>query len=76
MHTDFPRALYEIGEDRDNRVLVLTDTGDRFMTDIDAAVVIAAETTVFSDFPHLTFAIVMDAQDFSPLSVRPCTKQR
>ena len=35
MHADFPRALYEIGEDRDNRVLVLTGTGDRFMTDID-----------------------------------------
>jgi enoyl-CoA hydratase/carnithine racemase len=35
MHTDFPRALYEIGEDRDNRVLVLTGTGDRFMTEID-----------------------------------------
>jgi hypothetical protein len=37
MHTDFPRALYEIGEDRANRVLMLTGTGDRFMTDIDAA---------------------------------------
>jgi enoyl-CoA hydratase/carnithine racemase len=35
MHTNFPRAPYEIGEDRDNRVLVLTGTGDRFMTDID-----------------------------------------
>jgi enoyl-CoA hydratase/carnithine racemase len=35
MHTDFPRALYEIGKDRDNRVLVLTGTGDRFMTEID-----------------------------------------
>jgi enoyl-CoA hydratase/carnithine racemase len=104
MHTDFPRALYEIGEDRDNRVLVLTGTGDRFMTEIDgqslddptqpavwdkttaegrrimqrlvdlempivaavngpaavhseyvliADIVIAADTTVFSDFPHL-----------------------
>jgi len=109
MHTDFPRALNEIGEDRDNRVLVLTGTGDHFMTDIDgpslgditkpaawdrtiaegrrvlqrlvdlempivaaingpatvhseyvllADIVIAAETTVFSDFPHLTFGIV------------------
>jgi enoyl-CoA hydratase/carnithine racemase len=108
-HTEFPRALYEIGEDRDNRVLVLTGTGDRFITDIDgaslgditkprewdrtlaegrrvmqrlvdlempivaavngpvsvhseyvllAAIVIAADTTVFSDFPHLTFGIV------------------
>jgi enoyl-CoA hydratase/carnithine racemase len=109
MHTDLPRALYEIGNDRDNRVLVLTGTGDRFMTDIDgpslddptkpavwdkttaegrrvmqrlvdlempivaavngpatvhseyvllADIVIAADTTVFSDFPHLTFGIV------------------
>ena len=109
MHTDLPRALYEVGGDRDNRVLVLTGTGDRFMTDIDGAslgditkpaqwdrtiaegrrvmqrlvdlempivaavngpasvhseyalladIVIAAETTVFSDFPHLSFGIV------------------
>lgn len=109
MHTDFPRALYEIGEDRDNRVLVLTGTGDRFMTDIDGAslgditkpaqwdrtisegrrvmqrlvdlempivaavngpatvhseyvlladIVVAADTAVFSNFPHLTFGIV------------------
>jgi hypothetical protein len=27
-----PRALYEIRDDRGNRVLVLTGTGDRFMT--------------------------------------------
>ncbi|MFE2517911.1 enoyl-CoA hydratase/isomerase family protein [Streptomyces mirabilis] len=109
LHTDFPRALFEIGEDRDNRVLVLTGTGDRFMTEIDGAslgditkpaqwdrtvaegrrvmqrlvdlempivaavngpasvhseyalladIVVAADTTVFSDFPHLTFDIV------------------
>jgi enoyl-CoA hydratase/carnithine racemase len=109
MHTDLPRALAEIGDDRDNRVLVLTGTGDRFMADIDgpslgditklaqwdrtiaegrrvmqrlvdlempivaavngpatvhseyallADIVIAADTTVFSDFPHLTFGIV------------------
>jgi len=109
MHTDLPRALYEIGQDRDNRVLLLTGTGDRFMTDIDgpslddptkpavwdhtiaegrrvmqrlvdlempivaavngpasvhseyvlvADIVIAADTTVFTDFPHLTFGIV------------------
>jgi enoyl-CoA hydratase/carnithine racemase/DNA-binding CsgD family transcriptional regulator len=109
IHTDFPGALHEIGDDRDNRVLVLTGTGDRFMTDIDgpnlgdmtksaawdrtiaegrrvmqrlvglevpvvaavngpasvhseyvllADIVIAADTTVFSDFPHLTFGIV------------------
>jgi enoyl-CoA hydratase/carnithine racemase len=109
MHTDLPRALYEIGQDRDNRVLLLTGTGDRFMTEIDGAslddptkpaawdkttaegrrvmqrlvdlempivaavngpasvhseyvlvadIVIAADTTVFTDFPHLTFGIV------------------
>lgn len=109
LHTELPRALYEIGEDRDNKVLVLTGTGDRFMTDIDGAslgditkplewdrtigegrrvmqrlvdlempiiaavngpasvhseyalladIVVASDTTVFSDFPHLTFGIV------------------
>ncbi|MDX3771983.1 MULTISPECIES: enoyl-CoA hydratase/isomerase family protein [unclassified Streptomyces] len=109
LHTDFPRALHEIGEDHDNKVLILTGTGDRFMTDIDGAslgditkpaqwdrtlgegrrvmqrladlempiiaavngpasvhseyalladIVVAADTTVFSDFPHLTFGIV------------------
>lgn len=108
-HTDFPRVLAAIAEDRDNRVLVITGTGDRFMTEIDgpslgditkplvwdrqyaegrrvlqrlvdlelpivgavngpatvhseyvllADVVIASETTYFSDFPHLTFGIV------------------
>ena len=109
MHTDLPRALAEIGDDRDNRVLVLTGTGDRFMTDIDgpslgditkpavwdkttaegrrvmqrlvdlempivaavngpatvhseyvlvADIVVAADTTVFSDFPHPAFGLV------------------
>ena len=109
MGTDFARALYEIGQDRDNRVLVVTGTGDRFMADIDgpslddptkpavwdkttaegrrvmqrlvdlempivaavngpatvhseyalvADIVVAADTTVFSDFPHLTFGLV------------------
>jgi len=109
MHADLPRALYEIGQDRDNRVLVLTGSGDRFMTDIDgpslddptkpavwdkttaegrrvmqrlvdlempivaavngpatvhseyvlvADIVVAADTTVFTDFPHLTFGLV------------------
>ena len=109
MHSDFPRALYEIGQDRDNRVVLLTGTGDRFMADIDgpslddpskpsawdhttaegrrimqrlvdlempivaavngpasvhseyvllADIIIAADTTVFTDFPHLTFGIV------------------
>ena len=108
MHTDLPRALAEIGDDRDNRVLVLTGTGDRFMADIDgpslgditkpaewdrsiaegrrvmqrlvdlempivaavngpatvhseyvlvADIVIAADTTYFSDFPHPAFGL-------------------
>ncbi len=35
MQVEFPQALYEISEDRDNRVLILTGTGDSFMTDID-----------------------------------------
>jgi enoyl-CoA hydratase/carnithine racemase len=109
IHTDFTRLLEDIAFDRDNRVLVLTGTGDRFMTDIDGAslgditkpmafdiaymegrrvlqrlvdlempivsavngpasvhseyvllgdVVIASDTTVFTDFPHVTFGIV------------------
>ena len=109
MHEDFPKLLAHIGDDHDNRVLILTGTGDRFMTDIDgpslgditkpanwdktftegrrvlqrladlempiiaavngpasvhseyvllADIVIAAETTVFSDMPHLGFGIV------------------
>jgi enoyl-CoA hydratase/carnithine racemase len=37
MHADFPHVLSEISEDRDNRVLILTGTGDRLMTDIDGA---------------------------------------
>ncbi len=35
MQAEFPLALNEIGADRDNRVLVLTGTGDRFMTDVE-----------------------------------------
>ena len=35
MHSDFPRLLEDIAFDRDNRVLVLTGTGEVFMTDID-----------------------------------------
>jgi len=109
LHEDLPKLLAQIGDDRDNRVLVLTGTGDRFMTDIDGAslgditkpvnwdktygegrrvmqrladlempivaavngpvsvhseyvlladIVIAADTTVFSDLPHLSFGIV------------------
>jgi enoyl-CoA hydratase/carnithine racemase len=37
VHHQFPRALADLSDDRDNRVLVLTGTGDRFMTDIDGA---------------------------------------
>ncbi|MCX4815166.1 enoyl-CoA hydratase/isomerase family protein [Streptomyces sp. NBC_01239] len=35
LHRDLARVLREIADDRDNRVLVLTGTGDRFMTDMD-----------------------------------------
>jgi enoyl-CoA hydratase/carnithine racemase/short-subunit dehydrogenase involved in D-alanine esterification of teichoic acids len=107
-HSDFPRLLEDIAFDRNNKVLVITGTGDRFMTEIDGAslgditkpmasditymegrripqrladlempiiaavngpasvhseyaliadIVIASETTEFSDFPHLTFGI-------------------
>ena len=107
-HSDLPRVLEDIAFDRSNKVLVITGTGDRFMTDIDGAslgdltkpmasditymegrripqrladlempiisavngpasvhseyvliadIVIASETTEFSDFPHLTFGI-------------------
>ncbi|MER7688900.1 hypothetical protein [Streptomyces sp. NPDC097610] len=74
-HADLPRALFEIGEDRDNRVLVLTGAGDRRVTqrlaDLEmplvtagigpafvrseyallADLVVAADATVFCDFP-------------------------
>src|ERR1700746_473712 len=107
-HHDFPRLIEEIAYDRDNTVVVLTGTGDRFMTEIDGPslgdptkpmsadvtyvegrrgvqrlvdleipivaavngpvsvhseyallsdVVIASETAVFSDAPHLAFGI-------------------
>ncbi|MGW2824249.1 enoyl-CoA hydratase/isomerase family protein [Streptomyces sp. NPDC001443] len=35
LHRDFGRILKEISEDRANLVLVLTGTGDRFMTEMD-----------------------------------------
>lgn len=34
-HSEFPRLLDEIAFDRENKVLVITGTGDRFMTEID-----------------------------------------
>jgi enoyl-CoA hydratase/carnithine racemase len=36
-HRDLPRALAEIGEDRDNKVVILTGTGNVFMEEIDGA---------------------------------------
>jgi enoyl-CoA hydratase/carnithine racemase len=107
-HHDFPRLIEDIAYDRDNKVLVLTGTGDTFIDNIDGAslgdltkpstadvlylegrrgvqrlvdleipiiaavngpvsvhseyalladVVIASETAVFSDAPHLGFNI-------------------
>ncbi len=107
-HHDFPRLVEEIAYDRDNKVLVLTGTGETFINNIDgpslgdltkpwtadvvyvegrrgvqrlvdleipilaavngpvsvhseyallADVVIASETAVFSDVPHLAFGI-------------------
>jgi len=34
-HRDLPKALAEIGADRDNKVVILTGTGDAFMDEID-----------------------------------------
>jgi enoyl-CoA hydratase/carnithine racemase len=107
-HHDFPRLIEDIAYDRDNKVLVLTGTGETFIDSIDgpslgdltkpwaadvlyvegrrgvqrlvdleipivaavngpvsvhseyallADVVIAGETAVFSDAPHLSFGI-------------------
>jgi enoyl-CoA hydratase/carnithine racemase len=36
-HRDLPRALAEIGEDRENKVVILTGTGDVFMDEIEGA---------------------------------------
>jgi enoyl-CoA hydratase/carnithine racemase len=109
MHAALPRLIDDIAMDRENHVLVITGTGDRFMTEIDgpslgditkpdvwdaiiaegrrvvqrladlempivaavngpatvhseyallADIVVASDTTVFGDFPHLTFGIV------------------
>lgn len=109
MQVEFPKALYELGEDHDNRVLLITGTGDRFMTEVDkeslgdltkpavwdgiftrgrqamqrlvdlempiiaavngpasihsewamiADIIVASETTVFSDYSHLAFGTV------------------
>ena len=37
MQREMPRALVDIAEDADNRVLILTGTGDTFMDDVDTA---------------------------------------
>lgn len=34
-HTDFADAFYQISRDRDNRVVILTGTGDAWMSEID-----------------------------------------
>jgi enoyl-CoA hydratase/carnithine racemase len=36
-HHDLPQALAEIGADRENKVMILTGTGDVFMDEIDGA---------------------------------------
>lgn len=36
-HHDLPRALAEIGEDRENKVVILTGTGEVFMDEIDGS---------------------------------------
>jgi enoyl-CoA hydratase/carnithine racemase len=36
-HHDFPRLIEDIAYDRDNKVLVLTGTGDTFIDSIDGA---------------------------------------
>jgi enoyl-CoA hydratase/carnithine racemase len=107
-HHDLPKLLEDIAYDKDNRVLVITGTGDSFINNIDGAslgditkpagadvlyvegrrgvqrladleipiiaavngpvsvhseyalladVVIASDTTVFSDVPHMAFGI-------------------
>src|ERR1700757_1031879 len=107
-HHDFPRLVEDIAYDRDNKVLVLTGTGDTFIDSIDgpslgditkpwtadamyvegrrgvqrlvdleipivaavngpvsvhseyvllADVIVASDTTVISDYPHLAFGI-------------------
>jgi len=114
-HHDFPRLIEDIAYDRDNKVLVLTGTGNAFIDNIDgpslgdltkpwtgdvlylegrrgvqrlvdleipiiaavngavsvhseyallADVVIASETAVFSDVPHLAFGIAPGDEPF------------
>jgi enoyl-CoA hydratase/carnithine racemase len=37
IHREFPDAFYDISRDRDNRVVILTGTGDSWMAEIDFA---------------------------------------
>ena len=34
-HHDLPRALAEVGDDRENKIVILTGSGDVFMDEID-----------------------------------------
>jgi enoyl-CoA hydratase/carnithine racemase len=52
-HSDFPRLLDEIAFDRDNKVLVITGTGDRFMTEIDGASLGDLTKPMASDITYL-----------------------
>jgi enoyl-CoA hydratase/carnithine racemase len=53
MHSDLPRLLEEIAFDRDNKVLVITGTGDRFMTEIDGASLGDLTKPMASDISYL-----------------------
>jgi hypothetical protein len=43
-HRDLPRALAEIGEDRENKVVILTGTGEMFMDANTSAAGVAGST--------------------------------
>jgi enoyl-CoA hydratase/carnithine racemase len=53
MHSDLPRLLDDIAFDRDDRVLVITGTGDRFMTEIDGASLGDLTKPMASDISYL-----------------------
>jgi enoyl-CoA hydratase/carnithine racemase len=60
-HSDFPRLLEAIAQDRANKVLVLTGTGDRFMTDIDGPS-LAARPQLLTRYLALTLRQRMSRQ--------------
>src|SRR5690606_18580395 len=35
LHEELGDAFYQVGRDRENRIVILTGTGDRFLTDMD-----------------------------------------